>query len=197
MKGKLRKEQILQAAVEVFAEHGYEKTSIAMICEKVKIGRGTLYQYFRDKNSLFRELTEYHAGRIVSLMGAYEYEETISSLEEFLVLRLIKILVEISDNREAYKILLHEAPAKSTGMDKLVQEIRRRMIAVTTEDLRMGTKLGFFQVDDPELFATLFIGATLLAAEYCIFDTEVPAEPEGLARKIARFQLRCLTGSSG
>ena len=56
MKGDERKKQILDAALKAFAEYGYERTSIAVICEKAGIARPTLYQYFKDKRSLFREL---------------------------------------------------------------------------------------------------------------------------------------------
>ena len=48
MKGTQRKKQILTAALKAFAEHGYERTSIAVICEKAGIARPTLYQYFKE-----------------------------------------------------------------------------------------------------------------------------------------------------
>jgi hypothetical protein len=38
------------------------------------------------------------------------------------------------------------------------------------------------------------IGAVLHVEEYYFFDAEVPADPEELARKIARFQIRYLVG---
>jgi len=197
MKGDLRKEQILEASTAVFAEHGFERTSIAMICEKIKIGRGTLYQYFKDKNALFRELLQKHARRVEALMATSVVDETISSLEEFMYYRQRRVMQEIRDNKEIYMILLHEAPAKNCGVDDLVRAIRRRMIHDTAEDLRLGTKLGFYQVEDPELVATFFIGAVLHAVEYYFFDAEVPADPDELARKIVQFELKYLVDQSG
>ena len=57
-KGERTRQQILAAATGVFAKHGYEKASIARICAAVGIARGTLYQYFRDKQSVFRALVD-------------------------------------------------------------------------------------------------------------------------------------------
>jgi len=58
MRASERNKQILDAALEAFAEFGYERTSVAIICEKAGIARPTLYQYFKDKRSVFRELLE-------------------------------------------------------------------------------------------------------------------------------------------
>jgi AcrR family transcriptional regulator len=48
-----RQEQILEAAVQLFAEHGYSNTDTQLLAEKLQIGKGTLYRYFRSKRELF------------------------------------------------------------------------------------------------------------------------------------------------
>ena len=50
-----KKQQILQAAIELFATHGYEKTSIATICEHVKVSKGAVFHHFKNKDELLRE----------------------------------------------------------------------------------------------------------------------------------------------
>lgn len=46
--------QILAAAFEVFAVHGYEATRIDDVARQARIAKGTIYLYFRDKPQLFR-----------------------------------------------------------------------------------------------------------------------------------------------
>ena len=53
-----KRDAILDAALELFAERGFHGTSVAMIAEKAQVGAGTIYRYFADKdvlvNSLYR-----------------------------------------------------------------------------------------------------------------------------------------------
>ena len=44
---------ILRAATQVFAEQGYQAATMDAIAERAGIGKGTLYEYFRDKQDLF------------------------------------------------------------------------------------------------------------------------------------------------
>lgn len=47
-----KKRQIALQAVDVFAERGFEATSISQIAEAVGIGKGTVYEYFESKEDL-------------------------------------------------------------------------------------------------------------------------------------------------
>src|SRR5579864_7390557 len=48
-----RCEQILDAAAELFARHGYADTDTQLLAEKLGVGKGTLYRYFPSKRELF------------------------------------------------------------------------------------------------------------------------------------------------
>lgn len=48
-----RKNQILIAAEELFARDGFSNTSTDKIAELAKLGKGTVYRYFKNKKSLF------------------------------------------------------------------------------------------------------------------------------------------------
>jgi AcrR family transcriptional regulator len=48
-----RTEQILGAAAELFAQHGYAGTDTQLLAEKLGVGKGTLYRYFPSKEDLF------------------------------------------------------------------------------------------------------------------------------------------------
>lgn len=49
-----RIEQIRRAAIEVFAANGYRRSSMALIAEAVGMSRPALYQYFDDREDVFR-----------------------------------------------------------------------------------------------------------------------------------------------
>ncbi|MDZ5472821.1 TetR/AcrR family transcriptional regulator [Bacillus sp. 31A1R] len=72
-----KRELITTVAIDEFYEKGYEKTSIAKIIDKAKIPRGSFYQYFEDKNDLYRYL-------IIEVIGArkHQYSAHLSNLKE-------------------------------------------------------------------------------------------------------------------
>lgn len=49
-----KKQQIIQSAIELFAANGYEKTSIAAICEHAKVSKGAVFHHFKNKEELLR-----------------------------------------------------------------------------------------------------------------------------------------------
>ncbi|MCB1476179.1 MAG: TetR/AcrR family transcriptional regulator [Rhodobiaceae bacterium] len=55
-RGRARREQILRAAEQVFAERGFSDTSISDITRVAGTAQGTLYIYFNSKEDIFREL---------------------------------------------------------------------------------------------------------------------------------------------
>jgi AcrR family transcriptional regulator len=51
--GVRRREEILEAAAVLFARHGYSQTDTQILADKLQVGKGTLYRYFRSKQELF------------------------------------------------------------------------------------------------------------------------------------------------
>ena len=56
LKREQSKENIIAVALALFAEHGFEKTSIRMIAQKAKISLGLLYNYYASKDELLKEI---------------------------------------------------------------------------------------------------------------------------------------------
>jgi AcrR family transcriptional regulator len=53
-----KRERIIEAAIDEFAEYTYHKASINRIVEKSDIAKGSFYQYFKDKKDLFKYIIE-------------------------------------------------------------------------------------------------------------------------------------------
>ena len=51
-----KREDIIRTALELFAEHGFHGTPMAMIADKAGVGAGTIYRYFENKDVLINEL---------------------------------------------------------------------------------------------------------------------------------------------
>jgi TetR/AcrR family transcriptional repressor of nem operon len=59
------REEVLDRAMELFWQHGYEATGMAALLEHMGIGRQSLYDTFGDKRSLFLEAVKRYAGLVL------------------------------------------------------------------------------------------------------------------------------------
>ncbi len=58
MDSEQRKKQILECAKKLFAKKGYYQTQISDIQHEAGVARGTIYQYFKNKDDIFKTLLE-------------------------------------------------------------------------------------------------------------------------------------------
>jgi AcrR family transcriptional regulator len=52
------RDRILQVALDLFIEQGYEKTSLREIAERIGVSKAALYYHFASKEEIFRTLLE-------------------------------------------------------------------------------------------------------------------------------------------
>ena len=196
-KGELRREEILAAATAIFAEHGYERASIEIICAAIGIARGTLYQYFADKKALFREILEVHADRILEHMRPFdtlglETPRDRATIEFLLAERIRRIYETAAGDRHAYRILFGEALAKHADAEDLLRRFDAAFRDAMAHELRAVAQVGIARVEDPEFMANFTLGAVLKTAQTYLFDADVPADPTALAQRTTALIARLL-----
>ncbi len=62
-----RKREVLEAALELIAEHGYAGASLRKLAAKLGIAQPSLYHYFRSKEELVEQVIETFAGDMLAL----------------------------------------------------------------------------------------------------------------------------------
>jgi len=78
-----RKTQIIKTAVKRFARHGLNKTTLTEIARDVRIGKATIYHYFKSKEELFYQTIEYDASLIIEDIKQIFNDEQLSIKERF------------------------------------------------------------------------------------------------------------------
>jgi len=185
MQSDERKKQILSVALKAFWKYGYENTSIAIICEHSGIARGTLYQYFSCKQSLFQELIQEFIQRIKEIMIPYDFLGSPSlPYGEFQFNRLLKALKEVSENKEGYGILLSEAMTKNSKTDVLVKKFYSDLIDFLSIEFTNGIHAGRLALSNPEFVSACIQGTLLMIIQRYIILTDDPVAPDLLARQI-------------
>ncbi len=54
------REEIIEAAVTVFAEKGFHRTTVEDIAAEAEFSVGTLYNFFKSKDELYQSMIDYH-----------------------------------------------------------------------------------------------------------------------------------------
>ena len=176
MKATLRKQQILECARRLFSRKGYYETHVESILREAGIGKGTFYQYFRNKEDLF-----------VALLSAFldEWEAAVlaaspaginDALEAYYRGFIRRSLIFFRDNEDLCNIYLRIGPGISAAFEPLIARFETRMVAYVTDALRLGMCSGFFRQDfDSELVANLLVGGFLrLDYYYFLFKKDTP-----------------------
>jgi len=52
-KKAIKRESIIQAAIEVFSKKGFQAATVSEIAEMADVADGSIYQYFKNKEDLF------------------------------------------------------------------------------------------------------------------------------------------------
>ncbi len=74
--GHTRREEILQAAKDLFLEQGYDATTIRRIADRVGVSAPALYLYFQDKEQMMLALCDQTFGHLIE--SVEEIEKTVS-----------------------------------------------------------------------------------------------------------------------
>ena len=77
------REEIVQAAAEVFAERGYHRTAIADIAARVGVGNSSIYAHFAGKRALFDAVIDDAMQGVMALLAADNAPATADSLEAY------------------------------------------------------------------------------------------------------------------
>jgi len=65
-----RRDQILEAANECFAQLGIHRTSVQDVARMANVSRGTVYRYFEDRNVLIEAAIEFGAQKFYEQVAA-------------------------------------------------------------------------------------------------------------------------------
>lgn len=98
-----KRERILRAATQVFAQHGFYKSTISEIAKLANVADGTIYLYFKNKDDLLICLFEEEMNKIIRIM---KEEVTKAVGTENKIRTFIKSHLElIAGNKELAEVL--------------------------------------------------------------------------------------------
>lgn len=83
-----RKNEILDAAMELFLTKGYQNTSVSDIVQQINVAQGLFYYYFKSKDEVFRavleRLTDEFAAKLIAIIqdGSLTFKSRLEKISE-------------------------------------------------------------------------------------------------------------------
>jgi len=101
-----RQEEILDAAVKLFAEHGYSGTDTQLLADQLGVGKGTLYRYFPSKKHLFLAAADRVMRRLLETIdaGIAEVRDPLESI----TIAIRTYLAYFAEHPESVELLMQE-----------------------------------------------------------------------------------------
>ena len=186
-----KRESIIEAAAELFAEMGYERASMSELVKRLGGSKATIYGYFASKEALFEAVVRASAtGHL--LEG--EQELSLSSVEsgqtlESALLRFAERMLMVTQNDEralaVYRMVIAESGHSDVGRLFYESGPRQSMDALA-RFMAAAMESGTLRRADPEVMAHQF--TALVTAE--VYLRVYQREPPRLAIK----QIRRMAG---
>lgn len=149
-----QKDAILRAAVECFAEHGYEGTRVRHVAERAGVSEAALYRHYPSMQALAAQLYAEHFTRFAARLA----EVTAVGASEERLRRAVRVTLETYRAVPAaftFAVLrtptfLPELPA---GTAYPIEIVERVIVA--------GQSQGEVRTGQPNLLAAIFLGCVL------------------------------------
>jgi TetR/AcrR family transcriptional regulator, fatty acid metabolism regulator protein len=150
-----KRKRILDAAIRVFAEHGYHRARVGDIAEDAGVAHGLLYHYFASKDDVLRTIFVENWGALIERFRAVEAssEPAPAKLEG-----IAKILLRTWRNDPALVTVMVREVARSQQLQDRVDEVREAF-AIVQRVIEEGQASGAFRRDvDARLASWIFYG---------------------------------------
>jgi len=151
-----RRNDLLRAARDVFAQHGYHEAKIEQIVAAARVAKGTFYLYFPDKRSIFVELVDRLFARISAAILEVDVAGDVARQIEHNIRAIIAVLL---DDPAVTQILLSYAAVPDQQFLKKIRAFYAGAKKLLSTALKDGQAMGIVAEGDTELFATFTIGA--------------------------------------
>lgn len=186
------RQRILEKALELFADRGYDAVSVGEIAEAVGMKAPSLYNHFPGKRAIFDAIVESTAAR-------YEADTDRIDIHVQNVAQDIPVFTEITEDalfekvRQIFKYSLHDAAIRRFRRMMTIEQFRSpeladlytrryvtRILSYHAGIFRALIAAGEIMAEDPETLAMLYVAPVLTLIGVC--DRQPERETECLEK---------------
>ena len=180
MSGKERREQLLSVGRRVFAEKGFDMTTVEEIAARAKVSKPIVYEHFGGKEGLYAVVVD---REVSTLLGELEnsLQDQRAHPRVLMEQAALSFLSYIDENEDGFRILVRDSPV-SHGVgtfSSLLTDVARRVEEILAAQLSMH----FYPARDAALYAQMLVGMVAYTGQWWL-ETRKPSKEIVAARMI-------------
>ncbi len=161
MTGAERREQLIGVGRVVFAEKGYEATSVEEIADRADVSKPVIYEHFGGKEGLYAVIVDREVADLTTRMiEAIAVDHPRMAAEQ----SALAFLGYIEEHQDGFRILVHDSPSGLGGgsLGSVMADV-----ALRVEDLlgQHFKQQGYDKAAVP-MYARMLVGAVTLVGEW-------------------------------
>lgn len=178
-----RRQEILDTALKLFWEKGYEKTSMTEIAQAMQVAQGLCYRYFPSKEALFQTAVDQYAQRQVDQIASVLRKPGLTLVQ---VVEQMPTFLETEAEDSAIAKLCH-GPESEKLHGPLSMAICAKLQPLVQQLLEKANERGEVQIADTET-----------AASFCVYGQlgilwNQTLSGEERVRRVKAFLIHLLT----
>jgi AcrR family transcriptional regulator len=165
-----KKTRILNAADELFAKFGFKKTTIDDIAKAARMGKSSLYYYFKSKEEIFAQIIT-----IDSTLFKHELENTVqkgSTPQQKITDYVVTRMLHLQQLKNYYRTLHDEYLDQYAFTERARQDFYTFEVEMLSTLLNEGVREGVYAIEDIQTTARYF-ALCLKGLEYPFFTSDV------------------------
>ena len=179
MTGKARREQLLDVGRGLFAERGYDGTSVEEIASRAGVSKPVVYEHFGGKEGLYAVVVDREVQRLLDTFTAALTGDKPRLLLEQATLAL---LTYIEDQADGFRILVRESPLgleRSGGFATIISDIASQVEHILGGEFQ---RLGY-ESKLAALYSQALVGMVALTGQWWL-DHRKPERDEVAAHLV-------------
>lgn len=172
-----RRREILDAALELMHDKGYERMTIEDVLAKVQLSKGALYHYFGSKQALLEGIVDAMAESASMPLRAVVADDSLDAVAKLHAYFRASATWK-ADNPEVVETLMNLwRDENALFRQKLAKESMRTSVPMLETVIRQGCGEGVFDVAFPREAAMFLAGLDGVLADAFAFATEGDGSP--------------------
>ena len=156
---KITKQEILDTALDVFAEKGYDSTILKDISDRLNVTKSALYKHYESKEALWDALIDHVEQYYSENFGNMERIVIPGSMDELteLTLRQLRFTMHDETVRKVRKLLTMEQFRNERMKALATKHFYSDIVSIYTTIFRGMAENDLIQISNPELVAFEYI----------------------------------------
>ncbi|MCW2805095.1 MAG: hypothetical protein QOF52_62 [Propionibacteriaceae bacterium] len=173
-----RREQLIAVSRSLFAERGFEGTSVEEIAAKAEVSKPVVYEHFGGKEGLYAVVVD---REVRTMLDGIRGSLTSGRQRELIEQAALALLDYIENNTDGFRILVRDSSVGSAGgsFASILSDVASRVEGILVDEFK---KRGLDPKTAP-IYAQMLVGMVALTGQWWL-DARRPKKPEVAAHLV-------------